>query len=74
VGARALEICKATTESGGGVLIGQNFEHTLICVKTGGRWDVYQTAVVTTMNMESGDRHAFQVIHGPPVSLGSFDD
>jgi hypothetical protein len=74
VGARAAAIFAQHNDEGGGTLIGQNFEHTLICVKNGPQWDVYQTAVVTTIETTSGDRHAFQVIAGPPIALGSFND
>lgn len=74
VGARAAAIFEATTEGGGGVLIGQNFEHTLICVKNGARWDVYQTAVVTILDTDTGGQNAFQVAQGPPINLGSFND
>jgi len=55
-------------------VIGQNFEHTVVCVKNGARWDVYQTAVVTTLNMATNERIAFKVGDGPPVHLGHFDD
>lgn len=57
-----------------GAVIGQNFEHTIICVKNGARWDVYQTAVITTLNTGTGERLAFQVPNGPPVHLGHFND
>lgn len=54
--------------------IGQNFEHTLVSVKSGSRWHVYQTAVVTTMHMDTGSRSSWQIKDGPPVTLGSFAD
>src|SRR5262249_50723524 len=71
VGARAQEVCGRDF---GRDLIGQNFEHTLICVKNGARWHVYQTAVVTTVNTKTGAHSRWQIKDGPPVQLGSFAD
>jgi hypothetical protein len=73
VGARAAQIF-ARYPNDGRAVIGQNFEHTLICVKQGARWDVYQTAVVTTVNTTDGSRSSWQIKEGPPMSLGSFAD
>jgi hypothetical protein len=33
--------------------------------------DVYQTAVVMIMDIDTGDRQAFQIAQAPPVVLGS---
>jgi hypothetical protein len=69
--ARASEVFQRTER---GPLAPQNFEHTLICIKQGPRWEVYQTAVVTTVNMTNGATNSWQIKDGPPVSLGSFLD
>ncbi len=57
-----------------GEAYGQNFEHTVICVKNGANWDVYQTAVIITAIMGTGNQLAFMVPDGPPVHLGQFAD
>ena len=71
VGARSEVIFE---RSHGRDVISQNFEHTLICVKNGARWNVYQTAVVTTVNTRTGVHSRWQIKDGPPVELGSFAD
>jgi hypothetical protein len=73
VGARAAAIF-ARYPNDGRAVVGQNFEHTLICVMQAGRWHVYQTAVVTTINTSNGALSSWQIKEGPPVSLGSFAD
>ncbi|WDS37811.1 hypothetical protein [Pseudoxanthomonas sp.] len=59
-------------------VIGTNFEHTIICVKKGDLWNIYQTAVVVTRAISGGEmvgspsyRH---VSNGPPVHIGVFAD
>lgn len=71
-GAKAMTACARHDGSRG--IIGQNFEHTIICVKDGGLWNVYQTAVVTTMNMKTQEHSSWQIKDGPPVHLGVFAD
>jgi hypothetical protein len=71
-GARASSIFARYDGSRG--VMGQNFEHTLVCVKRGGFWNVYQTAVVTTMKLSDGSRDSWQIKDGPPVHLGVFAD
>ncbi|WP_157637436.1 hypothetical protein [Burkholderia ubonensis] len=72
-GARAETIFSRYTDSDARIFQ-QNFEHTIICVKTGVNWNVYQTAVVTTICMRDGQREFWQIKHGPPVHLGVFED
>lgn len=71
-GARASTIFSRYDGSRG--TIGQNFEHTIVCVKQGGFWNVYQTAVVTTMDTNGGSLSSWQIKDGPPVHLGVFAD
>ncbi len=72
IGARASSVFARYDGSRG--VIGQNFEHTLVCVKNGGFWNVYQTAVVTTMSTHDGALSSWQIKDGPPVHLGVFAD
>jgi hypothetical protein len=75
VGARAAAVFKqyvANVDSED--VVGQNFEHTLICVKDGVLWNVYQTAVVTTMKKSDGSLNSWQIKDGPPVHVGVFGD
>jgi hypothetical protein len=71
-GAKAMGVCARYDGSGG--VIGQNFEHTIICVKSGGFWNVYQTAIVTTMRLSDQFHTSWQIKDGPPVHLGVFAD
>ena len=71
-GARAMGVVSRFDGSRG--VMAQNFEHTLICVKDGGFWNVYQTAVVTTMKLSDQSRTSWQIKDGPPVHLGVFAD
>lgn len=55
-------------------IVGQNYEHTLFCVKKGRVWNVYQTAIVTSMDLRTGGRRHVHVAAGTPVHLGVFED
>ncbi len=55
-------------------LISGGFEHTLICVKNGANWEVYQTAVCNTINTDTGVRTYWQIKNGSPLNLGVFSD
>lgn len=48
--------------------IAGNFEHTIICVKSGGMWSVYQTCVITA------GAEVYQVKDRVPSLLGAFAD
>lgn len=54
------------------------YEHTLICVKQGQVWNVYQTAIVSKSWLDKGDPTttvAYEHIkNGPPVHVGVFSD
>ncbi len=59
-------------------IVGKNFEHTIICVKKAGLWNVYQTAVVVSQAIAGGEfvgtpRYS-RVAKGPPVQIGTFAD
>lgn len=73
-GAKAMSVFARYPDSPDSNIVGQNFEHTIICVKNGAQWNVYQTAVVTTMNKATGGRSSWQIKDGPPVHLGVFAD
>lgn len=55
-----------------------NFEHNIFCVKVGPQWEVYASAVVITRTFtqlgEARTNDAWQIKHGVPYKLGSFDD
>jgi len=59
-------------------VVGRNFEHTVICVKKGDIWNVYQTAVVVTQAISGGamvgSPRYKHVTDGPPVHIGVFAD
>ena len=73
-GAKAMSTLSRFPDRSDHDIVGQNFEHTIICVKDGAYWNVYQTAVVTTMNKSNGARSSWQIKDGPPVHLGVFGD
>jgi len=54
------------------------YEHTLISVKSGNEWNVYQTAVVRKNQVIGGmltDKEAYEhVLKGPPLHVGVFGD
>lgn len=52
----------------------QNFEHTVICVKDGGNWRVYQTAVITSFQTDMVNVNRFQVKDYMPNPLATFAD
>ena len=53
---------------------GGNFEHTVICIKRGLGWDVFNTAVVSVTNVDDMMFSAWQVKGTVPNYLGSFPD
>lgn len=59
-------------------IVGKNFEHTIICVKKGDVWSVYQTAVVISQAIVGGglvgSPRYTHVTGGPPVQIGAFAD
>ncbi|MCB9527487.1 MAG: hypothetical protein H6701_03665 [Myxococcales bacterium] len=55
-----------------------NFEHNIYCVKVGTKWEVHASAVVLSrvfnQNAQIVSDDAWQIKHGVPYKLGSFDD
>lgn len=55
--------------------VGGGYEHTLVCVKKGRLWNVYQTATVTLMDAGNAALKRYvKVTGGTPVHLGVFED
>ena len=55
-------------------MVGQNFEHSIFCIKSGTRWKVYSSTVVTFMSTRTGARECWQIKDYVPYELGEFDD
>ena len=60
--------------------IGSNFEHTLICIKNGNLWTVYQTVVAPTTFWRKGGGNASgkleyaHIKQRVPIVIGIFQD